>query len=214
MQPPAPNPNCRSNGDSCGLTPWPPVGLIVADPSLKSLFANQDAIAILAYPGTSSPSVGDVFQKKVHNLFKAQGSSPYGTGAHPFVKLKSGRRTYFCRAFLLQGGGQNGKRTATLLVLERGISAPLALSHVSREFHLTPREQQAVALLLKGLSNKEMADTMGVTPNTVKAFLRTAMIRMGASARSGIITKILNVLLSTSSDVPTRRDLGKAVQAF
>lgn len=72
----------------------------------------------------------------------------------------------------------------------------LALGQVALQFRLTQREQQAVALLLQGLSNKEIAETMGVSSNTVKAFLRMVTVRMGVSSRSGIVTKILEVLLS------------------
>ena len=75
------------------------------------------------------------------------------------------------------------------------MSGPLALSQVSRQFHLTRREQQAVGLLLQGFSNKEMAKSMEISANTVKAFLRMASIKMGVSSRSGIVTTILGRIL-------------------
>lgn len=184
-------------GDNIGLTAWPPaLGLLVTDSSLKLLFANNEANTILTYPSPSSQSLAEGFQKRLRpGLFKVQGSSISRNGA---LKLQSGRRTYFCRAYLLNGNG-NGNDSATLLVLERGISKPLALSQFYQQFQLTHREQQVVALLLQGLSNKEMAGNMGISTHTVKAFLRMATIRMGVSSRSGIITKILGLLLSSTN---------------
>ena len=79
------------------------------------------------------------------------------------------------------------------------MSGPLALSQVSQQFNLTQRQHQAVALLLRGLSNKEIAESMGISANTVKAFLHMATLRMGVSSRSGIVIKILGMLLSSSN---------------
>jgi DNA-binding CsgD family transcriptional regulator len=84
-----------------------------------------------------------------------------------------------------------------LLVLERKMSETLALFQLSRQFRLTQREHQAVSLLMQGLSNREMAKNMGISVNTVKVFLRMATIRMGVSKRSGIVTKILGLVLSS-----------------
>jgi len=93
------------------------------------------------------------------------------------------------------------------------MSGPLALSQVSEQFHLTHREQQAVALLLQGLSNKEVAENMGISANTVKAFLRIATIKMGVSSRSGIVTKILGLLLSsTNSELTGHGDNGRSYE--
>jgi DNA-binding CsgD family transcriptional regulator len=60
------------------------------------------------------------------------------------------------------------------------------------QYHLTPREGQAVELLLQGLASKEISARMKISPNTVKVFLRLAMVKMGASSRSGILSKFIN----------------------
>jgi len=181
-------------------------GFLVADASLKLLFANNEAITILTYPGQSSQSLAEVFHKKIlPALCSTQGSQINRNRGQAVIKLKSGRRTYFCHTFLLNNNGKSFNGTATLVVLERVTSGPVALSQVSQQFHLTHREQQAVALLLQGLSNKEIAVNMGISANTVKAFLRMATIKMGVSSRSGIMTKILGLLLSPhDSELPVR----------
>jgi DNA-binding CsgD family transcriptional regulator len=65
------------------------------------------------------------------------------------------------------------------------------MAQVSKQYRLTPREREAMALLLHGLTSKQIAERMHVSPNTVKAFLRLVMLRMSVSTRSGIVGKIL-----------------------
>jgi DNA-binding NarL/FixJ family response regulator len=59
------------------------------------------------------------------------------------------------------------------------------------EHHLTPREQETVTLLANGYTNKEIAARMGVSVNTVKAFLRSVMLKLGVTTRAGIVGRLL-----------------------
>ena len=80
--------------------------------------------------------------------------------------------------------------------MERGTSGSLALFQVSQQFRLTQREQEAMGLVLRGLGNKEIAEHMGISANTVKAFLRMVTIKMGVPSRSGIATRVLDLVIS------------------
>ena len=196
---PVPGSNLRkpqSAGNGAGATSWrAPLGFIVADASFVPLFANQEAIAILMYPQASSQGLAEVLQKKIRpGMVSAESAKNNHKGHSSSMELKSGRRTYVCRSFALHRTGK-APSSAALLLLERATGS-VTLSGFSQRFHLTQREQEAVTLLLQGLSNKEMAETMGISANTVKAFLRIATIKMGASSRSGIVTKILDMFLS------------------
>lgn len=185
----------RPVADTDRQTVWPPVtGFIVTDGSFKPLYANNEAISILTYPGSHAHSTIDLFQKKVLPILNGH-SEAQKTDGQETSKMKSGRRTYYCRAFLLNNSGKGATSGATLIVFERGMSGSVALSQISKQFNLTQRENQAVTLLLQGLSNKEIAESMGISANTVKAFLRMATIKMGAPSRFGIVTKILSLLL-------------------
>jgi len=65
------------------------------------------------------------------------------------------------------------------------------LSQVSRQFNLTQREREALQYLLQGLSSNAIANRMSISPNTVKAYMRTIMIKTGVSSRSAMVTKII-----------------------
>ena len=65
------------------------------------------------------------------------------------------------------------------------------LSEISRLFNLTEREREALEYLLQGLNNKAIANRMSISPNTVKAYMRTIMIKTGATSRSAMLRKIM-----------------------
>jgi len=48
-----------------------------------------------------------------------------------------------------------------------------------------------VQFLREGFTSKEIAQRMNISPNTVKAFIRLVMVKMGASTRSGIVGMIV-----------------------
>jgi DNA-binding CsgD family transcriptional regulator len=76
------------------------------------------------------------------------------------------------------------------LLIERDrVSADLLT--IAKKFNLTRREYEAVQHLALGLTSKEIAARMGISPSTVKAFLRLAMIKTGVSTRSGLIGKFV-----------------------
>jgi DNA-binding CsgD family transcriptional regulator len=191
----------RHLGDDSRIVSWPSaLGLIIVDESLRPLFSNDEAMTILRYSGHPAQNSFDVLRRKVRASLLRSQTPENRSLPHSILQFKSGRRTYFCRAFALEKDGKRTARmgTAVLIVLEREMPRSLALSHISQQFRLTHREQETVALLLQGLGNKEMAEHMGISENTVKAFLRIVTTKMDVSGRSAIVNKVLDLILSTS----------------
>jgi DNA-binding NarL/FixJ family response regulator len=85
------------------------------------------------------------------------------------------------------------------LLLERGTSGLFFLPRIAQQFKFSRREQQAVELLLQGLSNKEIANRMNISPNTVNTFFRLIMIKMGVSSRSGILARMIRASFPSGS---------------
>ena len=180
---------------------FPELGFLLTDATLRPLSANQEAITALAYPAKQKPlpSLVEAFDEKIRrSLLRVHGFPSTPETVPPVIQLKSGRRVYFCQAFRLDSNVNEPDQAKVLIVLERGISESLALSQVSQQFHLTQREQVALTCHLHGLSSGEIADRMRISPNTVKAFLRKVMVKMGVCTRSGIASKVLGLVLSPS----------------
>jgi DNA-binding CsgD family transcriptional regulator len=59
------------------------------------------------------------------------------------------------------------------------------------QFNLTPREKSVVEYLLKGYSNMEIADAMGVKRQTAKEHIKHIMEKTNTTTRTGIIVAIV-----------------------
>lgn len=55
---------------------------------------------------------------------------------------------------------------------------------------LTVREREVLELLAKGMTNKEIADTLVITTNTVKRHLKSVFVKLNIHTRSAAVAKI------------------------
>jgi DNA-binding CsgD family transcriptional regulator len=60
-------------------------------------------------------------------------------------------------------------------------------------YGLTDREREVMEGVSLGLTTKMLGDRMNISPNTVNAFLRMIMIKLGVTTRAGIVGKLLEV---------------------
>jgi len=166
-------------------------GLVVVDRSLNLVASNLEATQILTFPTPPEkiPNLDSWLTKRIRGGLVDRGSSALLRFVEQF---KSARRTYHCRSFPLNlnGNARVPDHPALVLLLERSATGGVKLTEICTRFGLTPREQETVKLLFEGLTSKEIAERMSISPNTVKAFLRLIMVKMGVSTRSGIIGKI------------------------
>jgi DNA-binding CsgD family transcriptional regulator len=166
--------------------------------SLDTVAYNWEAAQILAFPDDPERL------KRLSAFLASQIRSKLSTGSsknsknkkgQQFVSVfKSGIRTYQCRAVNLHPGkmGSGTGATTIALLLERQPPAALLLKRrIWEEFELTHRERQTVELVLQGMTTKEIAGSLNVSPNTVKTYLRLIMTKMRVATRSGIVGKIL-----------------------
>jgi len=90
---------------------------------------------------------------------------------------------------LVAGIGLSAKGHAT----ERRILLTLIPRTSARRldaFHLTPRETTTVQRLLKGSTNKEIAQAMGISVQTTKEHIKRIMKKTTTSTRTGIIMAV------------------------
>jgi DNA-binding CsgD family transcriptional regulator len=163
----------------------------VVTASLSLVASNEEAIQILTFPVLPGKvHRSDPQLKKKIRAFLGNGSGGNGSAlVHEFV---SGKRSYLCRCFPVNTiVNHNPSSPAHVLVFERRTNNSIVMSEVYDRFGVTPREQQAIQLLLQGLTSKEIASHMNISPNTVKSFIRLVMVKLGVSTRSGIVGKVL-----------------------
>jgi DNA-binding NarL/FixJ family response regulator len=168
-------------------------GLLLLDSSMNPIFVNPVATQILVYPEKpeAQKNLSSYLASRIRSTLFSQQSS---NGPALVPRFQSGRRTYWCRSFQVNSMA-NGHPQASLAVLFGRASAAksASLAQLSDRFHLTTREQEVAQFLLEGLTSKEIGIRMQISPNTVKAFLRLIMVKMGVSTRSWIVGKAFTI---------------------
>ncbi len=169
-----------------------PEGFILLNSSMKPLFVNSAAAQILAYPHKveTIKHLDEYLASKIRSSLLPEQSSQAPVLV---VQFQSGKRLYLCRAFRVNALTQGHTQPSVAIILERCFSRWISLNEVSGTFHLTTREQEVFRQLVEaGLTTKEIATRMGISPNTVKGFLRLIMVKMGVTTRCGIVAKALS----------------------
>jgi len=170
-----------------------PEGFLLFDSVMNPVFANHAAAEILLYPQKvetqiklNSALMGEIRDK----LLSAQFS-----GSPALVsRFHSGKRLYQCSALRVNAIAGGDSQSSLAVFLERGSSGSIPLAQVAEKFKLTAREQDVLQCLSEGgLTTKEIAVRIGISPNTVKAFLRLIMLKMGVTTRSGILGKAIAI---------------------
>ena len=171
--------------------------LVLFDSSFRLLSYNAEAIRILTYPRDAReihPLARHIEDQLRSLLDPLRSSSRTG----PTPAFQSGRREYAVRIFTLNNHrnaspSSNSSYPANAVLLERRYRQLADLSTVAAQFHLTAREQETLLFLAEGMTSKEIANQMGISPHTVSAFFRLIMSKMQVSTRSGIIGKIVRI---------------------
>jgi DNA-binding CsgD family transcriptional regulator len=166
-------------------------GFLLLDAELNLIASNDPALQILCFPSDAhrikQPRVLLADRVRTTLLDRQHRDRKV------FVnELQSGKRRYVCKAFQVNCNPQNGQSSqpAFAVLLERVVSGSMTAAEMAQRFALTQRECETVEYLLQGLTSKEIAARMKISPNTVKAFLRLVMVKMKVSTRSGIAGKI------------------------
>ncbi len=150
----------------------------------------NEALRVLLYPRKCRPDRKGLLLawQSIRTLFPA---GPLSKEAPEEGEFTSGRRRYSYRIYRFGDSQANPYGPAAVIVLE-AYRTPLIPPAASLEpYGLSVREEQVLRLVLTGLSNKQIAEQMGISPNTVKAFLRLIMTKMEVSSRFAILGKLL-----------------------
>ena len=172
-------------------------GFILADPEWKPLYANAEAKKIVTYPDAPR-TFQSAWALVAKRIFTSNGRQNLSSAPTSRVEFVSGRRKYVGLAIPLANWRRLPAAAAVAVVLERSGAASQGAAELSESFHLTEREREVVELLIQGLTNKEIAGRMNISPNTVRAFIRMVMGKFGVSTRSGIVGIVFRGIYTAS----------------
>jgi DNA-binding CsgD family transcriptional regulator len=164
------------------------VGVVLTDRSLKLLACDRGAAAILSYPNQADAVASSLPREIMDALRHRKPTDLASIRTH----FHMGKNEYMCRAYLVESHNESLTEPLMALHLEKVSSTSDAIHEVGAKYHLTDRELEALRGISMGLTSKEVAERMNISPNTVKAFLRLIMIKMGVTTRGGIVANILN----------------------
>ncbi|MGH7228967.1 MAG: response regulator transcription factor [Nitrospiraceae bacterium] len=96
----------------------------------------------------------------------------------------------------------NGEKRILIVMNEIGIGAwqDNVIGQAKEKFRLTARETTVVRHLMKGWTNKEIANEMGLAVQTVKEYLKHVLEKTRTTTRTGIVMQIVHC---TARDEPT-----------
>lgn len=177
---------------------WVPseVGLIIVDASLRPIAFNSEAALILNYP--ERPNVEQELTLRIPEevLTSIRGRAP--SDLTPIVSnFRAGKRRYTCQAYVMISRSESLTGPVMALLLQRNASTIEAVYEVANQYNLTGREREALEGISAGLTSKELAKQMNISPNTVKAYLRIIMVKMGVNSRAAIVARILEQSAAT-----------------
>ena len=159
------------------------------DETLGTIAADEGASWILS-PERQEAGVhpgGSALPEEIRKLLNALKD----TRTSVTKRVKIGNATYTCRSFLLRPvDGADGQAYMAVYVTKDS-SVTDAIDLLAADYNLTDREQEALKAIATGLTSKEIAARMHISPNTVKSFIRIIMLKMSIDSRAAMMSKIL-----------------------
>lgn len=184
--------------------------LMVFTSSLKLLYMTQEASALSEH--INQERLGD----KAKGLLPQEVMSLCGQ-LRSHLKIKDSQQVVemqgHCllngpprRALLIRGLGisdPSGLAQSRILILMEGLENDLpSMELLMQRFQLTEREHVVLQELSKGLTNKEIGNTLGITEQTVKAHVKRLMQKMQATTRTGLLSCILKAARNREMSEP------------
>lgn len=182
-------------------------GIIILDQRKKPEFFNQSALDFISILQDAEPSkrkkqprrlvppkvIIDLYDSIVKNLKTRPPSPDPGHGCMPgqIVLVPTPVATYCCRGFFIDTRPSPLKKTFHIMILIERMSPQrygVDFDTLKPQFGLTNRQLEIMKPLMTGASNKELANKLCVSEDTIKGHLKHIMSQMGVSSRTELLS--------------------------
>jgi len=165
-------------------------GVVIVDSSFTPIALDDGAEAILSDVSEQRFHRGAVtcLPPAVRELLNTQGGQDV-TSKKMYFSVDNCE--YSCRPFVMEPGNGSTMQPMLALYLKREVSVIDVVQRVAAEYRLTKREEETLIGVAMGLTSKELAKRMVISQNTVNAFLRLVMIKLGVTTRVALIATVL-----------------------
>jgi DNA-binding CsgD family transcriptional regulator len=168
-------------------------GIVLMDPSYHALAVDAGAMSVLSElsrerrpesdPGLPAAEVITVALEELMFSFRSAQTTT------STVYFSVNHSAYTGRLYTLDS--QNHCTSSfVVLYLSRDVTAEDSLGLTAYTYRLTARERETLLGMVMGLTNKELAQRMDISPSTAKAFVRMVMAKMGVTKRAAVVAKV------------------------
>jgi Response regulator containing a CheY-like receiver domain and an HTH DNA-binding domain len=183
---------------SCQMNPVSILQSVAARPprvALLSLNASgnaSEAIAVLRRFHLSHPHIPKVLL--VESCHRDLVISAFRCGARGIFSITEANLRLLCKCILRVAGGQIWASSEQLNYIMDLISEVPSLRVLNSKGHslLTPREEQVVALIAEGLTNRQAAGELDLSEHTIKKYLFRIFEKLGISTRVELVLYAVN----------------------
>jgi DNA-binding CsgD family transcriptional regulator len=174
-------------------------GVLAFTLSLELLYMNQEAQELSLYLNRSrgGPSANGVLPAEVNKLCedilrRLQAHADAKDWEQVHVRQNAGD---LARPVVLQGFGipdASGHDHSLIIILmeERESRSDARVEAAKERYRLTEREMNVLENLAKGLTNKEIAITLGIAEQTIKEHLKHIMEKTCVSTRTAVLAQL------------------------
>ena len=173
-----------------------PVGLVILNVDGEVLYYNASAKDIILTGGNVDKHLADIRGEVLSSGRPRWSGDGAGSSSSktPIVQLlvSQGTSWYGLRGFWLEAPLNSGSSLIGV-VIERINLRRLDMRQAQQLYNLSPRETSVITALAAGKTDKAIAITLDVSPETVRWYLKNVRYKMGVSTRTGILHKVIYI---------------------
>lgn len=160
-------------------------GILLFDQDCRLLYSNREALDMLPTIDTHDREDGAV-PSEIYRICRQLKETSEAAERHlDYSVYKTGDVYCSLRGFVLEAGVGTSNPPRIMILMERVVvSHEVDIGKVCQEFQLTKRETEVVALLYRGMGNKEISKRMFISEHTVKDHMKNIMRKMSVCSRT------------------------------